>query len=163
MDPGQNNSGGPAYRMTLTERPAAAWGLTLVPFPYKWFDSTMFRLTGVTRLSASATAWFSELLPQRIKANWRRSFQLTNRQSIEATKQACATCNLDACTIHKLSQTSLDESLFAASNRSILPHNKLHKNNGILPGVSVDDSVRFRLPSGTGCAKTGWSRVPCLG
>jgi hypothetical protein len=27
MDRGQNNTGGPAHRMTLTERPAAAWGL----------------------------------------------------------------------------------------------------------------------------------------
>lgn len=66
--------------------------------------------------------------------------------------------SLDTGAIHILSQTSLDESPSVAPNGAMLLYATQYKNKGILAGVSVDGSVRFRLPSGAGDVREpAWS------
>ena len=55
--------------------------------------------------------------------------------------------SLDTGAIRILSQTSLDESPSVAPNGAILMYATQYRNRGILAVVSVDGSVRFRLPS----------------
>ena len=68
------------------------------------------------------------------RANDSRSFQI-------------AIQSLDTGTMQILSRTELDESPTVAPNGAMLMYATQYENRGILAAVSIDGSVRFRLPS----------------
>lgn len=66
--------------------------------------------------------------------------------------------SLDSGQVRILSQSSLDESPSVAPNGAMLMYATKHAGRGILAVVSVDGSVRFRLPSSAGDVREpAWS------